>query len=132
MKIKPLHILPTDNTPEFFFDPQGTIRIKGRGLYGTGGHPTEEIQSWVESYLKEPAENTLIKIAFEYLNSYSTSILVKILKNLSGVQLMKKKLTIHWFYEEDDDDILERGEYVASAFNIPIRFSVTNDINTCC
>ena len=43
--------------------------------------------------------------------------------------LQMKKFVIKWYYEEDDDDILERGEYIASAINIPIEFIPVNDIS---
>jgi hypothetical protein len=33
MTLGELHILPTENTPEFHFSPDGMIRIKGRGLF---------------------------------------------------------------------------------------------------
>ncbi len=127
-----LHILPTDNTPEFILDPHGVIKIKGRGLFGTGSDNSVQVMHWLDSYIKNPAEITMVIIAFEYLNSYSTSILVNMLKKLSKVIIHKKKLVIQWFYEEDDDDLLERGEYVSSSFDIPITFIVTDDICSCC
>lgn len=127
-----VHILPTDSTPEFLLDPDGIIKIKGRGLYGAGNDNSVRVMGWIESYLLHSAETTLVIIAFEYLNSYSTTILVSLLKKLSRVILEKKKLVIQWYYEEDDDDLLERGEYVSSTFDIPVTFIVTKDISTCC
>ena len=32
-------------------------------------------------------------------------------------------------YEEDDVDIYERGEYISSTINIPIKFFVAEDID---
>ena len=36
-----------------------------------------QINDWLDAYLLNPAETTYIIIAFEYLNSYSTTILAK-------------------------------------------------------
>ncbi len=127
-----IHILPSENTPEFFLDPKGVIKIKGRGLFSPGSDNSAKVLDWLDSYMLKPADTTYVIIAFEYLNSFSTTILVKMLKKLSGVVVHKKKLVIQWFYEEDDDDLLERGEYVSSSFNIPITFITTNDICSCC
>ncbi len=132
MKSGEFHILPTDNTPEFLFTSEGTIKIKGRGLFGAKSEVFDQIMTWIDSYLRNPAEVTYVIIAFEYLNSFSTSILMSIIRKLSLLILQKKKLTIQWYFEEDDDDILERGEYVSSTIDVPITFVPTNNITDCC
>ena len=90
----------------------------------------EQIMIWLDAYLLNPAETTDVIIAFEYLNSFSTTILVSVLTKISLVTLQKKKIVIHWYYEDDDDDILERGEHIAETLNFPIEFIMIDDI-TC-
>ena len=128
MVLEEVHILPTDKTPEILLDPNGNIKFKGRGLIVNNTEVPEEILNWIDEYLTNPAEITNVNIAFEYLNSFSTTILVTILKKLAQVDQQSKKLIIKWYYEGDDEDILERGEYVLSAINIPIEFILTDDI----
>lgn len=125
MALGELHILSTENTPEFLFSPDGMIRIKGRGLFQNKTEVIEQIMNWIDEYLDNPAEKTYVIIAFEYLNSFSTTILVSILRKLSKVILHSEQLVVQWYYEEDDEDIIERGEYIASTFNIPIVFILT-------
>jgi SiaC family regulatory phosphoprotein len=124
-----IHILPTDNTPEFLFSADGMLKIRGRGLYGNKTKETEQVENWIDEYLLNPAETTYVTIAFEYLNSFSTTVLVTILRKLSQVILKSGKLVIQWYYEEDDEDILERGEYISSTFNLPIEFIPTHYIS---
>jgi hypothetical protein len=121
------HLLSTDTTPEVLFDPAGIIKVKGRALVVNNTEVPDEMMKWIDAYLDDPPEITTVIIAVEYLNSFSTSILVSILKKLTRVILRSKKLVIQWYYEEDDEDILERGEYIASTFNIPINFILTTD-----
>ena len=123
-----LHILPTDNTPEFLFSPDGMIKIRGRGLFQNKTETIEQIMNWIDEYLSNPAEITYVNISFEYLNSFSTTILVSMLRKISQVLLQSGKLVIQWYYEEDDEDILERGQYISSTFDIPIKFIMTNHI----
>ena len=123
-----IHILPTDNTPEFLCSSEGTIKIRGRGLFGNKTEVNDQIMNWIDKYLSNPAEITYVIIAFEYLNSFSTKILVSILRKLQQVILQSEKLVIQWYYEEDDQDILERGEYISLTFNIPIEFILTDNI----
>jgi hypothetical protein len=131
MKIEGVHILPTDYSPEVILNPDGIIKIKGRGMVVNKTSIPEQINDWLDAYLLSPAETTDVIIAFEYLNSFSTTILVSILTKISLVTLYKKKLVIHWYYEEDDDDILERGEHIAESLNIPIEFIIIDDITSC-
>ena len=123
-----VHILPTEKTPEFLLNSDGFIKIKGRGLMLNETKVPEKIMTWTDLYLKHPAKITHVIIAFEYLNSFSTIILVTLLKKLSQVTQQGKKLVIHWYYEPDDFDLLERGEYVLTAIKHPIEFICTDDI----
>jgi hypothetical protein len=127
MNMEEIHILPTKNTPEFIFNPEGIIKIKGRGLFGSFTEVSEQIMNCIDKYAANPADTTFVIIKFEYLNSFSTKILVSILRKLSQVILKSKKLVIQWYYEEDDEDILERGEYISESFNIPIKFIMISD-----
>jgi hypothetical protein len=129
MTMSGIHILPTKNTPEFIFSHDGFFKIRGRGLYVNNSEAIDQIMNWIDEYLKNPAESTYVTIAFEYLNSFSTTILVSILRKLTNVILQSKKLVIQWYYEEDDEDIFERGEYIAMTFAIPITFILTNYIS---
>jgi hypothetical protein len=75
-----------------------------------------------------PAEITYVIIGFEYLNSFSTLILINILKKLSRGIRQSEKLVKRWCYEEDDEDILDRVKYISSIINIPIEFILNNNI----
>lgn len=121
-----LHILPTDSSPEFISSPNGTLNIKGRGLFQCKTEVIDQVIKWINEYLNNPAEKTYVIITFEYLNSFSTTILVSILRKLSQVIIQSEKLVVQWYYDDDDEDILERGEYISSTFNIPITFILAN------
>ena len=125
------HILPTNNTPEVIFNPDGIVKIKGRALVLNKTDFTEQIMNWIDNYLVDPAETTYFIIALEYINSLSTTILISIFKKISQVIFFDKKFITHWYYEEDDDDILELGKYISGAYDIKIVFIKTDDI-TCC
>lgn len=126
-----VHILPTDLTPEVILKPEGSIKIKGRGMVVNKKLFPEKITNWLDAYLQNPAEKTYVYIAFEYLNSFSTTILAKTLIRISESIHHNKKLIIYWYYEEGDDDILERGEYIEETFNLSFAFIMVNDIYAC-
>lgn len=128
METGEIHILPTDTAPEFIFGPDGMLKIRGRGLYSNCSEVSAEVDRWIDKYLVDPAEVTYLIIALEYLNSFSTAILVSIIRKLNRVVLQSKKLVIQWYYEDDDEDMLERGEYISITFDIPITFIETDHL----
>jgi len=125
------HILPTSKTPEFLLDPEGIIKVKGRAIDESRTGIPEQVMKWIDSYLLNPPESTEIIIALEFLNSFNSIVLTSTLRKIAQVSKQKKKLTIQWYYEEDDVDIFERGEYISSTINIPIEFIVANSIADC-
>lgn len=125
-----LYIEPTNKTPEVTLNPKGFIKITGRAIDESRNKFSEEIISWLDKYLTNPANLTEVVIALEYLNSYNSIIMATILRQVAQVSQKAKKLSIKWYIDEDDDDLLERGKYISSTFNIPIDFVMTEDIKT--
>jgi len=128
MNIDVVNILPTSKTPEVLLNPEGIIKITGRAIDESRTKFSEQIMIWIDTYLLNPAESTEVIIALEYMNSYNSIILASVLKKLAQVNQQSKKLVIQWYVEEDDDDLLERGQYISSTFNIPIEFIMTDHI----
>jgi hypothetical protein len=126
-----VHIPPTNTTPEMILNPDGNIKIKGRAIDESRSKMPEPLTNWIDSYLNKPADSTQVKIALEFLNSYNTIILTSILKRIAQVTQQGKRLSIRWYYEEDDVDIFERGEYISSIINFPIEFIATDKIADC-
>jgi hypothetical protein len=126
MKLGKVHILPTDITPQVILDPEGIITIKGRSQTLNATNFPTQITDWIDEYLYNPAESTKVNIEFEYINSYGTKILISFLQKISEVLLQNKKLIIHWYFDEDDDDILERGQYISEALNMPFKYIMIN------
>jgi hypothetical protein len=126
-----VHILPTKKTPEFILKPEGFIKIKGRAIDESRTGIPGQIMSWIDAYLLNPAESTEVIIALEFLNSFNTIVLTSTLKKISQVIQQGKKLIIRWYYDEDDVDLFERGEYISATLNIPIEFIMTDDIYDC-
>jgi hypothetical protein len=130
MNIEVAHILPTNKTPEVHLNPEGIIKITGRAIDESRTKFSDQIMIWIDAYILNPAESTEVIIALEYLNSCNSIILASALKKLSQVNQQSKKLVIQWYVEKDDDDLLERGQYISSVLNIPIEFIMTDNIKS--
>lgn len=118
-----LHLTRTNKTPEVYCNPQGIIRIIGRGI-DVNAEP-EELTRWINEYVANPAETTTVYIAFEYINTVRFRKLFELLRSLI---MIKSKVLIHWYYEFDDVDMQERGEYLSMSLNYPIQYIKTHNI----
>jgi len=120
--MKELTLPGTKSSPEIILKPSGIIKIKGRSISENILDCFKPVEEWVIEYIKTPADVTCLDITLEYFNSASTKLLIQLFLKISYVQLKNKKFIINWYYEEGDEDILERGEYFSSVLNIPFNF----------
>ena len=117
-----LRISPTKNTPEIILNPEGMIRIRGRSIHENVTDFFAPVEEWVTAYIVNPAEVTCVDLNLEYCNSASAKVLIHMLQKISYVSLKNKKFIFNWYYEDGDDDILERGEYFAAILDVPFNF----------
>jgi hypothetical protein len=117
-----LRLPGTKSSPEVFLNPSGIIKIKGRSISENILDFFKPVEEWIIEYIKTPADITCLDITLEYFNSASAKLLIQLFLKISYVQLRNKKFIINWYYEEGDEDILERGEYFSSVLNIPFNF----------
>ena len=117
-----LRISPTKNTPEIILNPQGIIRIKGRSIHENVTDFFEPVEDWISAYITVPAEITSVDMNLEYFNSASAKVFIHILQKITYVTLKHKKFIFNWYYEEGDEDILERGEYFALVLDVRFNF----------
>jgi hypothetical protein len=120
--MKELRILHTKRTPEVILNPDGFIRIKGRSMVGDVTEFSKKINNWVDKYICNPAEITIIDFQLEYLPTFTTKFYISLVSKISSVSLKNKKISINWYYEEGDEDIFEKGEYISSHLNLPFTF----------
>ena len=121
-----LRISPTKNTPEILLNPTGMIRIKGRSIHEDVTDYFSPVEDWISRYIESPADVTCVDLSLEYFNSASAKIFIHLLQKITYVTLKHKKFIINWYYEDGDEDILERGEYFASVLDVPFNFIKLN------
>lgn len=116
----------TKRTPNVLLDPSGRIRIGGRSIPEDASKFYDNILNWVLDYCHTPSDSTVVDIELEYFNSGSAKFVMQILRELSELLVEGKDLKVNWYYEEGDDDILERGEYYSSILDLEINFIETD------
>jgi hypothetical protein len=117
-----LRIPPAKNAPEIVLSPDGSLRIRGRSIHENVAEFFAPVEIWINGYIESPAEVTCVEMNLEYFNSASAKVFIHLLETLKMVSLKNKKFIFNWYYEEGDEDILERGEYFASILDVPFNF----------
>ncbi len=117
-----LAIMGTPKTPAVRSDSiQGLLEITGRSNPENTIEVFKPIVNWVEEYVQNPGEKTTINIQLEHFNTSSSKSLIGILKRLEAIKKEGREIIVNWYYDADDEDILEAGENFGSVIEIPFN-----------
>ncbi|MEP4533691.1 MAG: DUF1987 domain-containing protein [Cyclobacteriaceae bacterium] len=118
-----LFIEPTRVTPLVSFDPEvSLLEIKGRSSPENSILFYEKVLSVIDSFIESDSEGLTANFSFEYFNTSSSKCLFDVFRRLAKLEESGKTLTINWFYEEDDEDMMEAGEDYADLLDLEINF----------
>ena len=118
-------IIPlTKNTPEVILDPKGSIKLTGRLIPENAEDFFKPIEEWINEYFKNPADITTVEIRLEYINSTGTVYLLNLIHKITYIHLQKntKKFKINWHYNDEDEDMLEKGRFFSLDLGLPFNY----------
>jgi hypothetical protein len=127
MSVQGRKILGTAKTPEIILSPDGIIIIKGRWMMENGDNFSKILSDWYDTNIFNLPEVTAVNVFLEYFCSLNLVILITLLRKMLGGKLMQKELTINWYYEEGDEDILDMGKYISSLLRAPFNFIMVSE-----
>jgi hypothetical protein len=103
-----LIIEKTGKTPYVSADPvKGEITINGMSIPENAREFYKPLFIFLEEYLVIPLEHTDVLINLEYFNTSTSKILLEFLKRLDEIKKKGKTVTIHWYLDNEDEDIEE-------------------------
>lgn len=120
--MEPISIEGTPKTPTVNFDPgSGKIEIKGRSIPENSIEFYKPLVDWLEQYSSSPKSLTEVNVQLEYFNTSSSKCILDVFKKLETIHKAGNEVLINWYYEEDDEDMLEAGEDYQSIIRIPFK-----------
>jgi len=112
----------TPKTPSVHFDSaSGILQLKGRSIPENSIEFYKPLVEWLDEYASKPQPKTAVNIQLEYFNTSSSKCLLDLFKKLESMHKGGSDIMIKWYYEEDDEDMLEAGEDYQSIINIPFK-----------
>lgn len=117
-----INIEGTPKTPTVSMDPNsGVVEIKGRSIPENSIEFYKPLVDWLDEYAKGPSAKTVVNIRLEYFNTASSKCILDVFKKLEVLKKNSADVIINWYYEEDDEDMLEAGEDYESIIKVPFK-----------
>ena len=112
----------TSKTPYIHLDKKkGYIEISGVSIPENTKEFYWGFNRWMAEYAADPAERTSVKVALMYMNSSSTVVITRMLMLLNDLIGLKTIVNIDWYYEKDDLEMQEIGQYYQDTMKCEIK-----------
>ena len=118
-----LIITPSKQKPDLqFCAEKGELLIAGQSLPENATLLYSSVLAWIEEYAKNPAPKTTKKKKMKYYNTASSKMFFNMIKRLNTLFTTGADVEIHWYYQQDDEDMLDQGEYFRDLVDLPFKF----------
>lgn len=119
----PLIIEKLQDTPGIILDKmQGTFEFTGTSMPDNTQKFFAPVFNWIESYINNPNEETIVNFKMDYFNTSSTKSLLDIMIAFKTLAKNNKQLIINWYIRVDDEDMLEAGKGFSTMVRYPFNF----------
>ncbi len=82
---------------------------------------------WLDQYIDASSSNTAFNFKLEYFNTSSSKCILDILRKLEKLHKTGKSVVVNWYYEEDDEDMMEAGENYQRIVSVPIELALLEE-----
>ena len=117
-----IFIAGTPKTPTVLFDSEArTLSLSGRSIPENSIDFYSSLITWTDDLCS--SEGVVeVNINLEYFNTSSSKCLMDLLKRIESSNV---DAHVNWYYEEDDEDMLEAGEDYDAIINLPFKLLLT-------
>lgn len=116
---------PSNLTPSISFDADsGVLELKGRSIPENSLEFYQPVYEWLDKYVDSPQDKTIVNIQFDYFNTSSSKCILDILKRIDKIDELGKDVLIKWYYDENDEDMMEAGEDYSDLLDAPFEIIV--------
>lgn len=116
-----LEIKPSYKFPRVLFDPANdTYIISGNSIPENAPKDYEDVLNWIDANIPLIKKAICFQFRINYMNSASARVYVDLLNRLEGYYKDGARISVKWFYEDNDDDRENAGLY-ASCTVLPFQ-----------
>ena len=119
----PLKIQKKENTFGVILDKRNNkFLFEGRSIPENVKDFFYPILKWLKQYKKEPLEETVIEMDFEYFNTSTSVLILEVLYVLDEITDSGKSVKVVWYYINGDFEMQEAGEEYETMLNLPFEY----------
>jgi hypothetical protein len=112
-----LHIAASAKTPQIEYNAvESVLVLSGRSIPENAVDFYRPVLDWAQSFSIE--EKLTVQVQLEYFNTSSSKCLLDLFKRLENIE----SLEIQWYFDADDEDMLEAGEDYDHIVSVPFKF----------
>ncbi len=109
-------------TPTITFDlVQGEMEISGRSIPENSIDFYRPLLDSIDKYSSIAKPVTTVNIKLEYLNTASSKCILDVFRKLETIHKAGSAIIVNWYYEDDDDEMLEAGEEYSFSVSVPFK-----------
>jgi hypothetical protein len=98
-------------TPQVSIDDElNEMRFSGRCSPEMVVNFFKPIEDAIDRYFEQGKDSLKAYFSLEYINTSSTKGLINLMRRLDKRVAKGKNIDIYWYYEEEDEDMMETGE----------------------
>ncbi len=121
--MKDLYIEGSRVKPDLHFSVStGVFNISGQSLPENAMEVFGPVLDWMDEYSKSPCPKTLLTFKMKYYNTASSKYFFTLIKKLNSIFKNGADVEVEWYYQNDDEDMLDAGEYFQGLVDIPFNF----------
>lgn len=113
-------------TPVVDLNSNGELLLKGRSIPENSIEFYKPIVEWIDAYGQSVNSTTVLSVQLEYFNTSSSKCILDVFKKLES--LAGTEVSVKWYYEEDDEDMLEAGEDYEAIIDLPFEMIEVEEI----
>jgi len=99
----------------------GEVKIAGRSNPENSSEFYQPLISWLDEYVVSPAPMTTLSLNLEHFNTSSSKCILDLLKRFKRLDENGNKFEINWYYEDDDEEMLETAEIYEGMTNLKFK-----------
>ena len=116
----------SSDRPQIDFNlKDGMLRIVGRSLPEDAYSFYKPFIEWLNDYITEPPQMTVLTIDLEYFNTASAKQIYKIISLVNDVT-RKASAKVKWHYDKGDRDMLASGQRFSKMCSLEFEFIENN------
>lgn len=101
---------------------KGVLTLSGKAIPIDSNTFFTPLYGQIKKYIDNPLDFTRVNVDLQYANGNSRKCLVRVFYLLDKLKAQGYSVLINWYYENDDDDMLELGLIYYSMNNLHFNF----------